>query len=303
MNGWYAWDVPEGWWRVKCERYGYETLWSEWLPVPPPQTSVNISMIPLDNCGYCGENVIWAVDDNDVLTISGEGEMYDYSSNNLAPWSDIDSSIKEVVVENGVTSIGQNAFYNCESLSTIKIPSSVSEIANNSFDAKVVVYCYTDSSAHLWCVENSHAFVLLDESHKHSYTKATTEATCLTSGYTTYTCECGDSYISDEVGALGHNMKAYEMILEPSCVEEGLEQSKCSRCDYTEIRPINPTENHLDDNGDGYCDLCDMNLDSSVNCDCMCHKTGIMNIIWKILKFFYKLFKINPICECGVEHY
>ena len=58
-----------------------------------------------------------------------------------------------------------------------------------------------------------------------------------------------------------------------------------------------------DNNGDGYCDLCDVNLDSSVNCDCMCHKTGIMNIIWKILKFFYKLFKINPICECGAAHY
>ena len=303
LNGWYAWDVPEGWWRVKCERYGYETIWSEWLPVPPPQTSVNISMIPLDNCGYCGENVIWAIDDNGILTISGEGEMYDYSSNNFAPWSDITSSIQEVVVENGVTSIGQNAFYNCENLSIIKISSSVSEIANNSFHEEVVVYCYTDSFAHSWCVENSHAFVLLDESHKHSYTKATTEATCLTSGYTTYTCECGDSYISDEVGALGHNMKAYEMILEPSCVEEGLEQSKCSRCDYTEIRSINPTENHLDNNGDGYCDLCDVNLDSSVNCDCMCHKTGIMNIIWKILKFFYKLFKINPICECGAAHY
>lgn len=47
VNGWYAWDVPEGWWRVKCEMAGYETVWSEWLPVPPPQTEVHLGMIAL----------------------------------------------------------------------------------------------------------------------------------------------------------------------------------------------------------------------------------------------------------------
>jgi len=43
-NGCYAWDVPEGWWRVKYEKFGYDTVWSDWLPVPPPQTEVNIGM-------------------------------------------------------------------------------------------------------------------------------------------------------------------------------------------------------------------------------------------------------------------
>ena len=47
-EGRYAWDVPEGWWRVKYEKEGYETTWSEWLPVPPPQTEVNIGMTPLE---------------------------------------------------------------------------------------------------------------------------------------------------------------------------------------------------------------------------------------------------------------
>jgi len=46
-EGRYAWDVPEGWWRVKYEKEGYETVWSEWLPVPPPQTEVNIGMTPI----------------------------------------------------------------------------------------------------------------------------------------------------------------------------------------------------------------------------------------------------------------
>ena len=43
-NGYYQWDVPEGMWQVKYEKEGYETTYSEWLPVPPPQLDVNIGM-------------------------------------------------------------------------------------------------------------------------------------------------------------------------------------------------------------------------------------------------------------------
>lgn len=46
-NGCYAWDVPEGYWRVKYEKAGYETTYSAWMPVPPPQTDVNIAMAPV----------------------------------------------------------------------------------------------------------------------------------------------------------------------------------------------------------------------------------------------------------------
>lgn len=42
--GMYAWDVPQGLWRVKFEKEGYQTTYSEWLPVPPPQLDVNIAM-------------------------------------------------------------------------------------------------------------------------------------------------------------------------------------------------------------------------------------------------------------------
>lgn len=43
-NGMYAWDVPQGMWQVKFEKEGYETTYSDWLPVPPPQLDVNIAM-------------------------------------------------------------------------------------------------------------------------------------------------------------------------------------------------------------------------------------------------------------------
>lgn len=43
-DGNYSWDVPEGWWKVVCEKEGFETYESQWLPVPPPQTEVNINL-------------------------------------------------------------------------------------------------------------------------------------------------------------------------------------------------------------------------------------------------------------------
>ncbi len=45
--GQYQWMVPDGWWQVKYEKEGYETVYSDWLPVPPPQTEVNVGMVSL----------------------------------------------------------------------------------------------------------------------------------------------------------------------------------------------------------------------------------------------------------------
>ena len=46
-NGYYRWDVPIGMWQVKYEKEGYETAYSDWLPVPPPQLDVNIGMVQM----------------------------------------------------------------------------------------------------------------------------------------------------------------------------------------------------------------------------------------------------------------
>ena len=46
-DGRYAWDVPTGWWQVKYEKDGYETTYSDWLPVPPPQLEVNVGITQL----------------------------------------------------------------------------------------------------------------------------------------------------------------------------------------------------------------------------------------------------------------
>lgn len=45
--------------------------------------------------------------------------------------------------------------------------------------------------------------------------------------------------------------------------------------------------------------------DEKTNGECshICHQSGFMGFIWNIVKFFWKLFKMNPVCECGAAHY
>lgn len=71
---------------------------------------------------------------NKTLTISGEGAMPDYSSASNRPWHKSAFDDTAIIINSGVTSIGQNAFLtNSNSLSSITIPSSVTVIDNGAF--------------------------------------------------------------------------------------------------------------------------------------------------------------------------
>lgn len=82
--------------------------------------------------GTCGENLTWTLDPAGTLTISGTGEMeeFDYFG---APWSRNRDSIKTVVIESGVTTIGRDAFCVCERLTSITVPESVTSIGADAF--------------------------------------------------------------------------------------------------------------------------------------------------------------------------
>ena len=86
--------------------------------------------------GMCGDNLYWSLnDETGALTIFGEGEMYNYADNdaNRAPWYAHRESIISVIVETGVTSIGNGAFVGCYGLTSIEIPSSVTSIGESAF--------------------------------------------------------------------------------------------------------------------------------------------------------------------------
>ena len=83
--------------------------------------------------GTCGDNLTWTLDNDGTLTISGTGDMYDYPWSKSSPWYNLSSSIKKVIVEIGVTSIGWRAFEDCSSLTSITIPDSVTSIYGWAF--------------------------------------------------------------------------------------------------------------------------------------------------------------------------
>ena len=120
----------------------------------------------------------------------------------------------------------------------------------------VVVYCSV-------CEEEISRDTVVINATGHSYTTVTTTPTCTEGGFTTYTCECGETHIDDYVNATGH----------------------------------------ADNDGDGYCDTDNELLDPSVECDHICHKDGILGFVWRIINVFNMLFGLNKTCECGVLHY
>ena len=112
--------------------YGSEDSWSE-IDIDEGNDALTDAYIEYDeleqDSGTCGENVEWKVE-NEVLTISGSGDMKDYGEIE-APWRSF--YFKKVIIQDGVTGIGDNAFNNCESVKSISIANSVKRIGECAF--------------------------------------------------------------------------------------------------------------------------------------------------------------------------
>ncbi len=90
---------------------------------------------PYIKTGDCGKNVAWTLDiSTRTLTISGEGEMFNYSYGSSAPWKQYKSYIETVIIEEGVTSIGAYAFYDGgDTLTNVQLPDTLDSIGSHSF--------------------------------------------------------------------------------------------------------------------------------------------------------------------------
>ena len=106
-------------------------------PAPIPEQTPVSALEPAPSVtviasGDCGETATWALYSSGLLTISGTGAMIDYTSAD-APWLTILFDITDVIIEDGITSIGSNAFSGCRRLTDVTIGSSVTSIGTGAF--------------------------------------------------------------------------------------------------------------------------------------------------------------------------
>ncbi len=83
--------------------------------------------------GTCGDALTWEIDSDGTLTISGSGSMEDYDNSNPVPWNQYQDDIYEVVINEGITTVGDYAFYWCDMFEEVTLPSTLISIGNHSF--------------------------------------------------------------------------------------------------------------------------------------------------------------------------
>ena len=112
---------------------GTETQWNEIIIDENNDTFENVRIHYSTPTGKCGDNLNWIFDEvSKTLTVLGVGAMYDYSSNNR-PWETCKNEIKTIVLNEGVTRIGNYSFSACTNLSSVSMPNSMLSIGNSAF--------------------------------------------------------------------------------------------------------------------------------------------------------------------------
>lgn len=102
-------------------------------PTPTPTPTPSADIIDSGDCGAQGDNVKWKLDGNGVLTIYGKGEMENFLG--MPPyWDACFSRTKEVIIEEGVTSISTSAFQSFPFLTHVTIPEGVTKIGDTAFN-------------------------------------------------------------------------------------------------------------------------------------------------------------------------
>lgn len=102
------------------------------VPLIPENVLSASAYLSVTGEGICGENASWTLDGSGRLTISGTGaiEVLSYPDSN---WDGYANSIREVVIEQGITEIGGCSFLSCPELLSVSIPDGMTIIGNSAF--------------------------------------------------------------------------------------------------------------------------------------------------------------------------
>lgn len=110
--------------------------------------------------GYCGENVAWSLSGDGVLTIEGSGAMASYTSSAQVPWYGERARIVSAFVSEGVISVSNYAFYNCNNLLAVSLPDTLEAIGTSAFSGCVKLE-YNELSGAKYLGNASNPYVIL----------------------------------------------------------------------------------------------------------------------------------------------
>ena len=91
--------------------------------------------------GQCGENIYYVLYANGKLLLRGTGATYDYTSHDSVFYQN--GQIKEIVLSNGITGLGDRLFYHCANAETVSLPATLTSIGDSAFAQEDAAIGYT----------------------------------------------------------------------------------------------------------------------------------------------------------------
>lgn len=141
--------------------------------------------------------------------------------------------VTNIVLSENIIELNSNAFCNCKSLKSIIIKNRTVYIGSGAFEGCInlwhVLYAGTEEQWNKLYIGSNNSCLIDATRHyevsDNPITETITQPTCTEKGFTTYTCECGDSYIDDYVDETGHSYNS--VVTPPSCTEQGYSTHTC----------------------------------------------------------------------------
>ncbi len=100
----------------------------------PATEPVTQPVLPTAQSGALDENAAWTLSEEGLLTVTGTGELRSYKMEKNVPWAKWKAQIKNAVISNGVTAIGDKLFYECTNLETVSLPATLKKIGGWAFN-------------------------------------------------------------------------------------------------------------------------------------------------------------------------
>lgn len=213
-----------------------------------------------------------------------------------------------------ITNIAENEKNNTHSLKCLKCGDIISTegctFTTNTVDSTCRAEGYTTYS----CTVCKYGFMAdFTEMTAHNYGDwATEKGSCVKVMTKTRYCLNKDCYAQETVEVYENGKPVYgthTLVIvngqAATCLKDGhSDYTRCIVCNEVTESEVIPAKGHVDSNNNGNCDVCSGLMNPSGHCSCMCHgDTFFEKLLFRLVNFLWKLFKINANCECGAKHW